>query len=119
MGGFWSLAFELGLHYGFKDSLHVRILLALFRLINAYGEISILVSVLLTESQPLRACFTFTLFRLCPMPSVRPLIQTLRKLRVVKRRSDLSLTQLQIVDDDLIMVNRSALSGKYHHLRLL
>jgi len=53
------------------------------------------------------------------MPTVRPLIQTLRKLRVVKRRADLSLTELQIFDDDLIKVDRSALSGQYHHLRLL
>ena len=62
MGGYWSLAFELGLHYGFKDSLHVRILLTLLRLINAYREISILVGVLLTESQPLQGGLSFTLF---------------------------------------------------------
>ena len=70
MIGFWSLAFELGLHYGFKDSLHVRILLTLLRLINAYREISILIGILLTESQPLRDGLSFTLFRLCPRPTL-------------------------------------------------
>ena len=62
MIGSWSLAFKLGLHYSFKDSLHVRILLTLLRLINAYREISILIGILLTESQALRGGLTFTLF---------------------------------------------------------
>lgn len=113
MSGFWILAFELGLHYSLKDCLHVRILLTILRLIYAYGEISILFGVLLTESQALREGFSFSLLlRQSPKPSMRPLIQTLRKLRlVVLRSSDLSLTELQIFDNDLIKLIRGALSG--------
>ena len=107
----WRLLIELSLHYSIKDSLHVTILLALVRLVNEYGEISILFSILLTESQPLRQGLGFPLLRLRPMPSMRPLNQTLRKLRVVVKGTSLSLAELmQIVVHDLIKVYRSALS---------